>query len=170
MEPHLQYRNKLIISGDNRWEANLSSSRRPHISICRGWLVLVLILMLMWTFWSIAGQCPARVVMITLSPPQEVTSWHQLFVENKLEKHSEIKQPNYLSSTQMWMFGQCYFRICWNNHAITVTRVSPNQLTLATELCVTALWAQENKQGEVNYIEILSSNILSDLWLFLMAK
>ena len=34
MEPHLQYRNKLIISGDNRWEANLSSSRRPYISIC----------------------------------------------------------------------------------------------------------------------------------------
>ena len=56
------------------------------------------------------------------------------------------------------------------DHEITVTRVSPNQLTPATELCVTALWAQENKQGEVNYTEMLSSNILSDLWLFLMAK
>ena len=77
MEPHLQYRNKLIISGDNRWEANLSSSRRPHISICpvprlpglAGVNINANVNILINT-----GQCPARVVMITLSPPQEVTS------------------------------------------------------------------------------------------------
>ena len=30
---------------------------------------------------------------------------------------------------------------------------------MATELCVAALWAQKNKQGEVNYTGMLSSNI-----------
>ena len=68
-------------------------------------------------------------------------------------------------------FGDSLAIYIWHAlHEITVTRVSPNQLTPATELCVTALWAQENKQGEVNYTEILSSNILSNLWLILMAK
>ena len=32
---------------------------------------------------------------------------------------------------------EIFKRLCW--HEITVTRVSPNQLTPATELCVTAL-------------------------------
>ena len=63
------------------------------------------------------------------------------------------------------------------HHAITVTRVSPNQLTPATELCVTALWAQQraavrsiNNISRGGYITLEVLNILSNLFNFLMAK
>ena len=62
-------------------------------------------------------------------------------------------------------------------HEVTVTRVSPNQLTPATELCVTALWAQQraavrsiNNISRGGYITLEVLNILSNLFNFLMAK